>query len=89
MVRAVGFYGCPAVAHNFFDNFWSEIAKELGTEKFMPDIIMDHRRTGWTPDTIYHKVTGLLESDKEKYEDYKANKFSEDLQKIKDYINVR
>jgi hypothetical protein len=88
MVRALGFYGCPAVAHNFFDNFWSEVAKELGTEKFMPDIIMDHRRTGWTPDAIYHKVTGLLESDKEKYEEYKANKFSEDLQKIKDYINV-
>jgi hypothetical protein len=89
MVRAVGFYGCPVVAHNFFDNFWSEVAKELGTEKFMPDIIMDHRRTGWTPDAIYHKVTGLLESDKEKYEDYKATRFSEDLQKIKDYINVR
>ena len=89
MVRALGFYGCPAVAHNFFDNFWSEVAKELGTEKFMSDIIMDHRRTGWTPDTIYHKVTGLLESDKEKYEEYKSTKFNEDLQKIKDYINVR
>jgi hypothetical protein len=33
-------------------------------------------------------VTGLLESDKEKYEEYKATKFNEDLQKIKDYINV-
>jgi tetratricopeptide (TPR) repeat protein len=88
MVRALGFYGCPAVAHNFFDNFWSEVAKELGTEKFMPDIIMDHRRTGWTPDTIYHKVTGLLESDREKYTEYKTTRFREDLQKIKDYINA-
>lgn len=88
MVRALGFYGCPAVVHNFFDNFWSEIAKELGTEKFMPDVIMDHRRIGWEPDAIYHKVSGLLESDREKYEEYKATKFEEDLQKIKDYINV-
>ena len=88
MVRALGFYGCPAVAHNFFDNFWSEIAKELGTEKFLPDVIMDHRRVGWNPDSIYHKITGLLESDREKYTEYKETKFSEDLQKIKDFINV-
>lgn len=88
MVRAVGFYGCPAVAHNFFDNFWSEVAKEIGHMKFMPDIIMDHRRTGWTPDAIYHKVTGLLESDRVKYQEYKETKFDEDLQKIKDYINA-
>ena len=88
MVRALGFYGCPAVAHNFFDNFWSEIAKELGTEKFMPDVIMDHRRTGWTPDSIYHKVSGLLEPDREKYAEYKRTQFDSDLQKIKDYINA-
>lgn len=89
MVRAVGFYGCPAVHHNYFDNFWSEVAKEIGHFQKMPDVIMDHRRVGWTPDHIYRQIVELQITDKVRYTEYKETKYAEDLQKIKDYLNAQ
>jgi len=88
LVRAVGFYGCPAVHHNYFDNFWSEVAKEIGHFHKMPDVIMDHRRIGWTPDHIYQEIVELQVTDKVRYEEYKETKYAQDLQKIKDYLNA-
>jgi tetratricopeptide (TPR) repeat protein len=89
MVRAVGFYGCPAVHHNYFDNFWSEVAKEIGHFHKMPDVIMDHRRIGWTPDHIFAKIVELQSTDKVRYEEYKKTKYAQDLQKIKDCLNAK
>ena len=88
LVRAVGFYGCPAVAHNCFDNYWSDICRELGYLEFIPDVIMDHRRTAADVDAIYHKVMGLQEPDKAKYAEYKNAQFDEDLRKIRVYLGV-
>jgi len=88
LVRAVGFYGCPAVHHNYFDNFWSEVAKEIGYFHKMSDVIMDHRRIGWTPDHIYQSIVELQVTDKVRYEEYKETRYEQDLQKIKDYLNA-
>lgn len=88
LVKAVGFYGCPAVAHNFFDNFWSDVAKDIGHFTKLSDVVMDHRRLGWKPDEIYHKIVELRKSDAEKYAKYKKTKYQEDLDKIKKALNV-
>ena len=88
LIQALGFFGCPAVEHNFFDNFWNDICKEFDAVKYIPDIIMDHRRVGWTPDALYHKVTGLLESDRDKYNKYKKENFSSDLEKVRPLFNA-
>ena len=89
LVRAVGFYGCPAVHHNYFDNFWSEVTKELGYFKKMSDVVMDHRRVGWTPDHIFGKIVELQSTDRVRYQEYKETKYAEDIQKIKDYLNAK
>lgn len=89
LVKALGFYGCPAVEHNFFDNFWNDICKEFGAVKYIPEIIMDHRKPGWTPDFLYHKVTGMLEQDREKYNRYRDTQFASDLEKVRTLFDVR
>ena len=86
LVQAVGFYGCPAVAHNFFDNYWSEVCREIGQFSFMPDVVMDHRRTDIDKDKIYWKIVDLQEKDRVKYNEYKQNNFQEDIRKIREQI---
>lgn len=86
MIKAVGFYGCPAVHHNFFDNFWMQVCLDLGYIGYNDAIIWDHSRFGWTPDSIYNKVMDLLEPDSERFRQYMETSYKEDLQKIKNAV---
>lgn len=86
MVRALGFYGCPYVHHNYFDNFWMDVCRELGTIKYFDDIIWDHARSGWVPDEMYWKIVNLQAEDEVRYNSYKETKYQQDLEKIKKAI---
>lgn len=88
MVKALGFYGCPDVFHNYFDNFWMEVCNDIGNIKYFDDVIWDHSREGWTPDAMYWNIVNLQAEDEVRYNEYKQNKYKEDLMKIRDYINV-
>jgi tetratricopeptide (TPR) repeat protein len=86
LVKAVGFYGCPAVAHNYFDNYWTEVSKEIGYFKRIDDVVMDHTRKESDKDAIFWKVVDLQEKDKERYYQYKKLNFDNDIKKIKEYV---
>lgn len=85
MIKAVGFYGCPAVEHNFFDNYWMDISRSLGFIQYFPQVIMEHNHpiVGKAPnDSLSKKVADLLESDQVKYQSYMTANFASDVQKI-------
>jgi hypothetical protein len=89
LIKAVGFYGCPAVHHNFFDVYWADVAKEIGYNKYMPEIIMDHRKDMVKmdfEDSLYIKAMELQKTDKPRYEDYKRLHFYDDIDKIREAI---
>lgn len=91
MIKAVGFYGCPVVEHNFFDNYWMAIAQALGFVKYFPDIIMEHNHpiVGKAPsDELSKKISNLLSTDQDKYVTYMQNNFTEDVNKIKEAVNT-
>jgi predicted protein tyrosine phosphatase len=86
LVTALGFFGCPAVAHNYFDNFWMSVGKELGYIEYFDDVIMKHMHpiAGRAPqDELSVKVLGLMDSDGEGYANYMDKNFKEDIEKIK------
>jgi hypothetical protein len=87
MIKAVGFYGCPAVEHNFFDNYWMAVAQSFGMCMYMSDVIMEHNHPivgKAKSDKLSEKIYSLLESDQQKYVDYMNNNFNEDLKKLKE-----
>jgi tetratricopeptide (TPR) repeat protein len=86
LVKAVGFYGCPAVHHNYFDNYWSEICKEIGYFQYMPEVVMDHRRKESDKDYLFWSIVDLQEKDRVRYNEYKQSSFNEDLIKIREKI---
>jgi hypothetical protein len=86
LVTTLGFFGCPAVAHNFFDNFWMDVGQKTGNIKYFDEIIMKHMHSfaGRAPlDDISRKVSTLMESDKVGYYEYIKENFTKDIEKIK------
>lgn len=86
LVTALGFFGCPAVAHNFFDNFWMDVGRATGYIKYFDEVIMKHMHSfvgRASLDDISKKVSDLMESDKAGYYKYKKEKFIKDIEKIK------
>jgi predicted protein tyrosine phosphatase len=86
LVTTLGFFGCPAVAHNFFDNFWMSIGTELGYIEYFDDVIMRHMhpiagRASYDELTV--KILDLMHSDGEGYTEYMDKNFRKDIEKIK------
>ena len=86
MVRILGFYGCPAVDHTFFDNFWMDISNDIGNRKYFGDIIWDHARFGYEPDNMYWEIVTGQDINQQKYEEYKKTGYQQDLEKVRELI---
>jgi hypothetical protein len=90
LIKAVGFFGCPAVTHHYFDNYWMDMVKIVGTVKFLPSVIMEHfhpaihkevRDDGW------RKIESEFESNFYKYKAYIEEKhFERDVEKVRSYV---
>ena len=91
MIRAVGFFGCPAVTHHYFDNYWHEMTLTIGKVKYFADIIMEHRHPFMFKDirdTLFHKIESESEMNKVRYYEYKTSgKMVDDANKILRYEN--
>jgi hypothetical protein len=88
-ITAVGFFGCPAVEHNYFDNYWHIIFSNLGKSVYFPGIIMEHIHpinNKEEKDEIYYNIRRKMNTDEIKFERYKQTNLHEDLNKIKAII---
>lgn len=86
MIKAVGFYGCPAVEHNFFDNYWMSVGQAFGVCLYLPEVVMEHNHpivNKAKGDSISERIFSLLESDQRKFSQYMQLRFNTDIQKLK------
>jgi len=84
-VIAVGFFGCPAVQHNYFDNYWKTIFEKLGTSKYFDKIIMEHMHAVVNKedaDPINLKIANKMYEDEINYYNYIEKNLENDLKKI-------
>jgi hypothetical protein len=85
LITTLGFFGCPAVAHNFFDNYWMSIGSVTGNIKYIPMAIMRHIHPmgGKTHyDSLNIKVQNLMESDQKNFIKYMEENFENDIKKV-------
>ncbi|NBR61468.1 MAG: hypothetical protein EBT86_07425 [Actinobacteria bacterium] len=88
MVKAVGFFGCPVVTHQFFDNYWHEITLTIGEVKYFPDIIMEHRHPivyKDIKDKLYEKIESDFPMNRVNYINYKKSRMLDDIRKMLEY----
>jgi hypothetical protein len=89
MVRAVGFFGCPAVGHHYFDNYWMDMIEIVGVKKFLPKIIMEHMHPAVNKtkeDAGFYKIESKFEENHHAYTMYIEEKhFEKDVEKVLAY----
>lgn len=86
LVRTLGFYGCPAVDHTYFDNFWMDLCTDIGYKKYFDDILWNHSRDNYEPDQLYWEIVAGQPNNELKYNEYKLNGYQTDLDKVKGII---
>jgi hypothetical protein len=42
IVRALGFYAPPCLAHSYVDNFWLELGLRIGRIRYVHDVVIEH-----------------------------------------------
>lgn len=86
MIRAVGFFGCPALVHNFFDNYWMEIVSQVGEIKYFPNVIMEHMHPNIgkaSHDHISLNINNKMADDYTRFAHYMADNRQSDIEKIR------
>ena len=87
-ILAVGFYGLPAVEHNYFDDYWSYIFNELGTVKYFDNVVMEHMHpaTGKEmPDEVSNRIYRNLSLDRKRFGNYMSENLYIDIDRIVNY----
>jgi hypothetical protein len=85
-ITAVGFFGCPAVQHNFFDNYWHTVFGNLEKVVYFPNIVMEHIHPivgKENRDDIFNKINSKMKTDEIKFNRYMNANLIEDLNKIR------
>jgi hypothetical protein len=88
-ITAVGFFGCPAVEHNYFDNYWQTVFSSLEKVVYFPNIVMEHMHPvvrKEVTDEMSDEINSKLETDRIKFERYMNTNLTEDLNKIRAFV---
>ena len=88
IVRTLGFFSPPQMKHLFLDNFWRDTGKELGTLRYLPDVIIEHMHpyaNKTEMDAGYAEVnsTEVQVHDQLAYGHYIAEEWRKDLEKLR------
>jgi hypothetical protein len=90
MFRALGFFGCPAVGHHYFDNYWMDMIQCVGLKKFLPSVIMEHMHPAMNkeePDDGYITIESKFYENNVNYKMYIKDKhFENDVNKVLAYV---
>jgi hypothetical protein len=88
MIKAVGFFGCPAVTHHYFDNYWQDMVLTVGNLKYFPNIVMEHRHPLFykdIKDALFVEIEKNFELNRNNYYNYRQGPMLEDVRKIREY----
>jgi len=88
IVRKLGYMAPPKQRHLYLDDFWKELGNALGTLRYSPGVIIEHlhfTNGKADSDALYQEVNApeLYNKDREAYNEYLANDFNSDLEKLK------
>jgi hypothetical protein len=90
MIKAVGFFGCPALEHNYFDNYWMDIVREVGQLQYFPHTIMEHMHPTVGKDShdhISNEISNKMMIDQQNFTNYMNDNKHLDIEKIRNFNN--
>lgn len=88
IVRALGWFVIPGMVHLFMDNLWKTLGEQLGTLRYLPDVVIEHvhpiaGKAEW--DDGYREANdgAVWEHDEALYKEWIAFQMPTDIARIK------
>lgn len=85
LIRKIGYYAPSGLLHCFIDNFFTDLARELGITRYLPQVKMTHlhHTNGKAPMDDTYRAQPLMEEDGVRYAAFCLNKMPELVQRLR------
>lgn len=92
IIEQLGYMVPPGMIHMYLDNFWSDFARAINRFTYLPAILIEHLHPAWgkaESDAVYAETNNSerMNSDRILYENYKAERQIQDVQKVLEHLN--
>lgn len=87
LVRRVGYFNPPGVGHMYLDNYWMALGLNLGTMRFMEDVVIEHMhpmagKADWDQGYRDVNASAVYDRDRKAYQEYMGAEFGRMLQRV-------
>ncbi len=88
ITRTLGYFSPPKQRHLFLDNFWKDLGTELGTLRYVPEVILEHLhpfagKAEWDERYVEVNDRQMYIYDQMMYQEYRITRWKEDLAKLR------
>jgi hypothetical protein len=88
ITRTLGYFSPPKQRHLFLDNFWKDLGTELGTLRYVPEVILEHLhpfagKSEWDERYVEVNDKQMYIYDQMMYQEYRITRWKEDLAKLR------
>lgn len=88
IIRTLGWFVVPGMTHLFMDNLWKTLGEQLGTLRYLPDVIIEHvhpiaGKAEWDAGYVEANDGAVWEHDEAIYREWVAFQMPADIAKIK------
>lgn len=86
IVNELGYIVPPTLKHFYFDNFWMDLGREIGSLHYFDHVIIEHMHPlikKSEVDKTYDEAWSVLSEDEQKYIAYKENDFMQDVERVR------
>ena len=88
ITRTLGYFSPPKQRHLFLDNFWKDLGTELGTLRYVPEVILEHLhpfagKSEWDERYVEVNDKQMYIYDQMMYQEYRITRWQDDLAKLR------
>jgi hypothetical protein len=88
IVRTLGWFVIPGMTHLFMDNLWKTLGEQLGTLRYLPDVIIEHvhpiaGKAEWDAGYVECNTPDIWQHDEALYREWVAFQMPADIAKIR------
>jgi len=88
ITRTLGYFSPPKQRHLFLDNFWKDLGTELGTLRYVPEVVLEHLhpfagKSEWDERYVEVNDKQMYIYDQMMYQEYRITRWQDDLAKLR------
>jgi hypothetical protein len=91
IIDCLGYMAPPGLTHLYVDNFWFDLGHELGTLRYLPDVIVEHLHpvagnAEWDPTYSEANSEQQYTTDEAAFRTYRDTQFHQDVSRLREVL---